>query len=118
MWKHLAVVVFYAVSVVACATAATHESQARIDSTSSQSAEASYRAMMSGRSPADQQKLAIAVLVLNMQGVKSATEVVNNPELQAPSIERIRAQVAGMSAEEIIALAAKDPSVRVKVTGK
>ena len=117
MWKQLAVLVFCVASVDGCATAARHESEARIDSSSSQSAKDSYRAMMSGRSQADQQKLAIAVLVLNMQGVKSATEVVNNPELQAPSIDRIRAKVAGMTAEEIIALAAKNPSVRVDVTG-
>ena len=118
MWKHLAVVVFYSATIVGCASVAPQPAAVRIDSSSSQSAEASYKAMMSERSQANQQKLAIAVLVLNMQGVKSATEVVNNPGLQAPSIDRIRAKVVGMTAEEIIALAAKNPSGRVDVTGK
>ncbi len=118
MWKHLAVVVFYPATMVGCASVAPQPAAVRIDSSSSQSAEASYKAMMAGRSQADQQKLAIAVLVLNMQGVKSASEVVNNPELQAPSIVRIRGKVAGLTAEQIIELAAKNPSVRVDVTRK
>jgi len=118
MWKYPAVAVFSAVLILGCATVVTQQTTVRIDASSSQAAEASYKAMMKGRSQADQQKLGLAVLVLNMQGVKSAREVVNNPELQSPSIVRIRTKVAGMTAEQIIALAAKNPSVRIEAAGK
>ncbi len=116
MLQHLAVVLFSIAMVVGGGTLAAEQSAVRIDASSSQATEASYKAMMKARSPADQQKLAIAVLVINMQGVKSASEVVNNPALQAPSINRIRDKVAGMTAEQIIQLAAKNPSVRVVYT--
>ena len=118
MWKHLAVAFLAVAMTVGCAAAAAQQSAVRIDSSSSQAAEASYKAMMNGRSQAEQQKLAIAVFMLNMQGVKSASEVVNNPELQSPSIARIREKVAGMTAEQIIELAAQNPSVRLEVTDK
>lgn len=48
-----------------------------------------------------------------MEGVSSAYEVVNDPELQQPSIERIREKVAGMTADEIIRLSKRVTSVRV-----
>lgn len=118
MWKYLAVAVFSVVLILGCATVVAQQATVRIDASSSLAAEASYKAMMMGRSQADQQKLGLAVLVLNMQGVKSASEVVNNPALQSPSIVRIRTKVAGMTAEQIIALAAKNPSVRIESTGK
>jgi hypothetical protein len=118
MWKYLAVAVFSVVLILGCATVVAPQAPVRIDASSSQAAEASYKAMQKGRSLADQQKLGAAVLVLNWQGVKSAYEVANNPELQSPSIVRIRTKVAGMTAEQIIALAAKNPSVRIEATGK
>ena len=117
MWKHLAVVIFSVAMIAGCATV-PKAAAVRIDSSSPQAAEASYKTMMEGRSEANQKKLALAVLVLNMQGVKSAFEVVNNPELQSPSIVRIRKEVAGMTAEQIIELAAKNPSVHIQATGK
>ena len=118
MFKYLAVVVLSVVLTVGCATATAPQAAVRIDSSSAQAAEASYKAMMEGRSQADQQKLALAVFMINMQGVKSASEAVNNPELQSPSIARIRTKVAGMTAEQIIAFAAKNPSVRIEASGK
>lgn len=118
MWKPLAVVIFSVAMILGCTTVAAQHAADRIDSSSSQAAEASYKIMMEGRSQADQKKLALAVLVLNMQGVKSAFDVVNNPELESPSIVRIREKVAGMTAGQIIALAAKNPSVRIEATGK
>lgn len=68
--------------------------------------------MQDGRSQAGRQQLATALLKLNMQGVKSGSELVNNPALQKLLIVRIRTEVARMSAEEIIALAAQDASNR------
>ncbi|MDE2036848.1 MAG: hypothetical protein KGI95_27600 [Pseudomonas sp.] len=118
MWKHLAVVVLSMAMIAGCAAVATQEASVRIDSSSPQAAEASYETMMKGRSEADRQKLALAVLMINMQGAKSAYDVVNNPDLQSPSIARIREKVAGMTAEQIIELAAKNPSVHMEATGK
>ncbi|TAM15234.1 MAG: hypothetical protein EPN68_17670 [Rhodanobacter sp.] len=115
MWKYPAVVALSVALLAGCASVPPAQTAIRIDSSSPQAANASYKAMMGELSQAEQQKLAIAVLVLNMQGVKSAREVVNNPALQSPSIARIRTKVAGLTAPQIIALAAKNPSVRIKI---
>lgn len=63
-------------------------------------------------------QLALAVLAINMIGVNSAYEVVNSPELQTSSIGRIKDRVAGMSADEIIAYAAKNSTLRIDVSGQ
>ncbi|WP_181302825.1 DUF6694 family lipoprotein [Rhodanobacter sp. PCA2] len=118
MRKYLAAATLAATLIAGCVTTSARDVPVRIDSSSPQAAEASYKAMMQDRSEADQQKLALAVLMLNMQGVKSAHEVVNKPELQSPTITRIRQKVAGMTADEIIALAAQNPSVRVAPAGR
>ncbi len=103
--------------VIGCAN--QHPAEAvRIDASSPQAAEASYEAMMDALSPEEQQKLAIAVVMLNMEGVKSVYEVVGNPDLQKPSMAHIRDKVAGMTAEEIIERAKENPSVRIKVKGR
>lgn len=117
MSKYWVTAVFVAV-LVGCATAQPSNTPSRIDASSPEAAEASYKTMMKGRSGADQQKLALAVLMLNMEGVKSAHEVVQRPELQEPSISRIRDKVAGMTAEQIIERAAKNPSVRIEAAGQ
>ncbi|UNP29269.1 hypothetical protein [Lysobacter gummosus] len=97
-----------------CTSSLAQSPAIRIDATSSQSAESSYHSMMNGRSEDEQRKLALAVLVLNMEGVKSAHEVVKNSELDAPSISRIKDKVAGLTADEIVALASRSQSVRVE----
>lgn len=114
----IAVLFFSFVMSFGCAAFAESQAPVRIDSSSPQAAKASYREMMENRSQDNQVKLALAVLTLNMKGVKSASEVVNNPELQSPSIVRIRTEVAGMTAEQIIALAARVPSVHIEPAGK
>lgn len=118
MFRHALVVLICSLLAVACTTGPARRDAVRIDATSRESAEASYRAMMRGRTEPDQQKLAIAVLVLNMEGVKSAREVVGNRDLQSPSIGRIKDKVAGMTAEQIIELAGRNPSVHVEVSDK
>ena len=85
----------------------------RIDASTEASAKASFEAMTTSLSPRKQQALQIAVLVLNMDGVSSAFDVVQDPELQRPSIERIRDKVSGMTADEIIRLSKRVTSVRV-----
>lgn len=104
------------VLAVGCASSPTQADLVRIDATSRESAEASYRAMMKGRSVGDRQKLALAVLMLNIEGVKSAYEVVRDPELQAPSVGRIKDKVAGLTADQIIELAGRNPAARIEVS--
>lgn len=113
MLKEMAAAVLSLALVAGCAATGVREA-VRLDASSAEAAEASYKAMMRGRSPAEQQKLALAVLTLNMQGVKSARDVVANPALQSPSVSRIRDQLAGLTAEQIIDLAAKSKGVRVQ----
>lgn len=118
MLKYVALVALSVATLTGCASVHSPEAEIRIDSSSPQAAEASYKSMMNARSEADQRKLAVAILMLNMQGVTSARDVVNHPELQAPSIARIRQKVAGMTAEQIMELAAQNPSVRVEASDK
>ena len=117
--RKLIVTVLLASSLAtACATGSRIKAPLRIDATSVESTRASYRAMMDRRSEAEQRELALAVLVLNMEGVKSAYEVVGNPELQAPSVERIRSKVAGLTAEEIIALSKRNSPVKISLLSR
>ncbi len=78
----------------------------RIDGSSDQAAERSFQKMMGERDRDAQMQLAMAMLQINMAGVSSASEMLANPELRNPSITRIRDRVDGMTAEEMIALAA------------
>lgn len=74
----------------------------RIDASSSESAEASWIDMLNSVSRRKQRTLIEAMLKINFAGIQSAREVAENPELQRPSISRIKDQVAGMTASEII----------------
>jgi hypothetical protein len=87
----------------------------RIDATSDATATATFERMTSSLSPRKQQTLQIAVLLLNMEGVSSAYEVVDDPASQRPSIARIRDKVSGMSADEIIALSKRVKTVHAIV---
>lgn len=78
----------------------------RIDGSSDRAAERSFQKMMGKRDRDAQMQLAMAMLQINMAGASSASEMLANPELRKPSIMRIREQVDGMTAEEIVALAA------------
>lgn len=118
MFKHIAVLILTSTLTVASTTTPAQSGMARIDSSSVESAEASYEVMMSGRSDMEEKKLAFAVLALNMEGVKSAYEVVDVPELQSFSIGRIKDKVAGMTADEIITLAARDTGIGIEQSGQ
>ena len=113
MLNQLAVALISSLLVAACASAPAQRDLVRLDATSKESAESSYRAMMRDRSESEQQQLAIAVLVLNMAGVNSASEAISTPELRSPSIVRIKDKVAGMTAQQIIEASKRNPSVRV-----
>ena len=104
--------------IASCTTTEVDRSLARIDASTTATAEASYQKMLDSLPQAKQVQLAVAVLTINMIGVSSAYEVARSPELQAPSIGRIKDRVAGMSADEIIAYAAKNSTVGIEVSGQ
>ena len=78
----------------------------KVDGSSDASAQRSYKAMFNSLDEQGQQKLATAMLLLNMEGVTSMQQVVDDPALQSLGIGRIRSRVDGMTADEIIKLAA------------
>ena len=106
------------VAVCSCATAPNASQLVRLDATSDFTAQQTFDKMLSLSSAKKQQELAIAILKLNMVGVKSAYEVAANPELQNPSIARVKDRVAGMNAEEIIGLANRTTDVKIEVQRK
>jgi hypothetical protein len=118
MFNKTLVAVSLAVLLASCTTTKVDQSVARIDASTRATAEASYQRMHASLPQARQIQLTLAVLTINMIGVNSAHEVVNNPELQAPSIGRIKDRVAGMSADEIVAYAAKNSTVQIEVSGQ
>jgi hypothetical protein len=115
MLKKTLIAVCLAAVMAGCATSEANRSVARIDAATTATADSSYRVMLNQLPEPKQMKLSLAVLVINMIGVNSAYEVVNKPELQSPSVGRIKDLVAGMSADEIIAFAAKNSTVRIEV---
>ncbi|MDR7133908.1 hypothetical protein J2X06_001092 [Lysobacter niastensis] len=114
MLRKAALALGFAILLGGCAASGGSHSVARIDASSEAAAEASYKAMMRQLSEPKKRQLGLAVVMLNMVGVNSVYEVINNPELKAPSVGRIKDRVAGMSADEIIALAAKTSTVRIE----
>lgn len=86
----------------------------RIDASSNVAATTSYGQMIESLPARKRQQLQIAVLILNMDGVSSAHEVVNAPELQHPSIVRIKDRVSGMTADEVIRLSKRVGGIRVE----
>lgn len=60
-----------------------------IDASSDAAAMASFARMIETLPAGKRQELQIAILVLNMDGVSSAYEAIQDPALRRPSIERI-----------------------------
>ncbi|MDR7192398.1 hypothetical protein [Luteimonas terrae] len=77
----------------------------RLDATSEATAHASFQKMMDHADDRSKRDLAMAMAKINLEGVQSAYEIVQRPELQTMSIGRIKDRVAGMTADEIVALA-------------
>lgn len=100
-----------AAALVSCATSSHDGDLVRMDATSVETAEASYQAMMVGRSVAQQQRLALAVLLLNLEGTRSANDLVG--DIQG-SVGPIRNKVAGLTAAQIIALSARVKEPRIE----
>jgi hypothetical protein len=86
-----------------------------IDASSEQSAQESYTKMFDSLSGSKRVQLQMAILLINMDGVGSASEMMADPELRNPGIKRIRDRVAGMTADQIIDEAKKVTSVKLVV---
>lgn len=115
MFKHFLLAVAL-VSICSCTTTSPATSQSlRLDATSDATAQESFQRMLRQAGAEKQRELAMAMLKLNMTGVESAYEVVANPELQSPSIARVKDRIAGMTADEIIELADRASDVRIEV---
>lgn len=111
-WQLAAALTF---ALAACSSAPARSDQAlRLDATSDATAQRSFQRMVDRADAAGKQELAFAMLKLNMEGVQSVYEVVQQPELKTLSIARVKDRVAGMTAEEIIALANAVSSVDVQ----
>lgn len=106
-------IILIAALALACAFASgTRADEAiRIDATSDATAQQSFEQMLLQADDSRQQELQMAMLTLNLDG-HSAWDVVETAELQSLSIAGIKNRVAGMTAEEIIALAASPSADR------
>ena len=90
----------------------------RLDASSVEAAEASWKAMIDGTRGSKKQKLLEAMLKINLAGVKSPYEAVGNPELQTLGIARIKHQVAGMTADEIIEMGERVGTIKIDRSGE
>jgi hypothetical protein len=106
------------VLVLSFAAAVHAREPLRLDGSSAQAAESSWKAMTDSVSDAKKQKLLVAVIKINLAGVQSAHEVVADPGLQNLGIARIRAKVSGMTADEIIDLGERVGTVRIESSGR
>jgi hypothetical protein len=115
--KFLGKMTIFGALVLLGATTALAREPVRIDAASEQAADASYKQMVGTLSQRQQIELAVAVIQLNMAGKTSAYDVVSDKSLQSPTAGRIKDRIAGMSADEIIALShtAADVTTTVEI---
>jgi hypothetical protein len=99
---------------LAVATAAHGKEPLRLDASSDEAAEATWETMIDSATPAMKKKLLEAMLKINLSGVQSATEMIDNPELKSFGITRIKDKVAGLNAEEIIELGERVSTVKIE----
>lgn len=77
----------------------------RIDATSVESTNSSFERMVQKLPRRKAEKVIAAMLLINLEGVKSMYDVVGDPNLHNLSAARIKDRIGGMTADEIIALA-------------
>ena len=118
MFKHIVLLIALVAACSCTSVRASNDHSVRLDATSDATAQVSYEKMMRQAGEKQQKALAVAMLKLNMAGVQSAHEVVQDKDLQSLSIARIKDRVAGMTAEEIIALAERTSDVKVDVKSR
>ena len=74
----------------------------RIDGSSDEAANKSFNEMVRSLTPSKQRKVVTAVALINMAGVHTAYDVLNNPDRQEMSAAKIKDKISGMTADEII----------------
>jgi len=84
----------------------------RIDATTEKKEEATWDRMLKTQPAAKRRALTVAMLKVNLTGVTSASEITANPELHSMGIARVRDKVAGMTADEIIALGEQSTTLK------
>nr|WP_298128715.1 hypothetical protein [uncultured Pseudoxanthomonas sp.] len=106
--------VFAALAALLAVSTASAKEPVRLDASSDAAAEASWKAMHQEASPEQKRELPLAMLKINLAGTKSAYDVVGDPELQSLGIARIKDKVAGMTADEIIALGNRVSTIKAE----
>ena len=116
-WKIILKSRFFAVLItgVLVAGSALAKEAIRLDASSDAAAESSWERMVESVSAAKKQKLLVAMLQINLEGVNSAHEVVGDPELQRFGIARVKDRVAGLDADEIIALGGRASNAGIRI---
>ena len=92
--------------------------EVRIDGSSEKRVEQSYARMRKSLNKDQQIMLMTAIIQLNLVGISSATEMLADPELRNPGPVRIKNRIAGLTSDEIIALANKTATTKVITAGQ
>ena len=91
-------------AVMALSLGAFAAEPVRIDGTTKETAETTFREMVN-QAPADKcYELQVAALLIVFDGVGSAQEALSRPELRNPTIALVKDRVHGMTADELVAL--------------
>lgn len=90
----------------------------RLDASSDEAAETTWKAMVDSATPAMRKKLLEAMVKINLAGVRSVTETVNDPGLQSFGIIRIKDNVAGLNAREIVAYGERVSTVKIESSSR
>ncbi len=105
------------VGISGCSTLQT-ASEPRIDSTSDKSFQKSLSTLMDSGTQKQKQKLLIALLRINLEGVGSATEMLANKDDLSLSGSKIKEKLHGLNYTEIIELSKNMQSVQVILPGE
>ena len=102
-------------AITGCATTGSNSTAIRLDASSDEAAVASYKKMQSRLPQEKQMQLAFSVLAINMIGIESAYELVAHPDRDTMGVARIKDRIAGMTADEILAYAAANATVKAEI---
>jgi hypothetical protein len=87
----------------------------RIDASSDARVERSLERMKNQLAPAERQQLDAAIAQLNQVAIYSDVDAIDTPSDESPSATRIKGQIAGMTAREIIDLANRTTSTKAEL---
>ena len=103
-------------SLAACAT--TPVTPLTIDGSTNAPAEASWARMLEEVDSRKRMELLTAMVAINLQGVESVYDVAGNEDLHKLSISRVREQLDGMTADEILAYAGEVSTVKIRIEAR